>query len=58
MIYASQERAEAVARELNSRRGYAPAFAVRTADGWAVVETYRNPAVWAGADIYGRKVLR
>jgi hypothetical protein len=42
MIYATQQRAEEVAAELNRQPGYAPAKAVLTADGWTVIRSYRH----------------
>ncbi len=40
MIYATKERAEQVAFELNQERGYAPALAVLTPEGWTVLRSY------------------
>jgi hypothetical protein len=36
MIYATKERAEQVAAELNQRKGYFPARAALTVHGWTV----------------------
>lgn len=46
MIYATEARALEVAAMLNSAYGNPPAFAVLTADGWSVIATYYNPAVY------------
>lgn len=37
MIYASKQRAERIAAELNTRKGYGEARAVLTGHGWTVV---------------------
>lgn len=42
MIYATKERAEEVAAMLNAQRGYAPAKAVLTEDGWTVIRSYHH----------------
>jgi hypothetical protein len=44
MIYRNEARAREVAAELNQRKGYAPAYAISTAEGWTVVSSYRRPA--------------
>ena len=45
MIYATKQRAEEVASELNSQPGYAPAKAVLTVHGWTVIRSYYHKAV-------------
>lgn len=43
MIYHNKERAQEVAAELTAVKGYAPAYAVRVAEGWTVIRSYRHP---------------
>ena len=46
MIYSSYERAQQVADTLNQDKGYAPALAILTTNGWTVIRSYR----FIGAD--------
>ncbi len=40
MIYLTYERAQQVADMLNADKGYAPAKAVLTPDGWTVIRSF------------------
>jgi len=56
MIYDTKARAVEVATELNARRGYPKAHAVRTIFGWTVVACFGTPRSAGYSEITGDSI--